>query len=209
QGARLILGVPVTGILTRNGAASGVRTAEGAIAADCVVIAAGTGAPALLGPLGMTLPMLHRPALILRTNPLPPRLSHILVTPALELRQEADGRILAPTSAGHQGDSSDRLSDTPEALAADALARLRSILPGIELDWQETLRAERPMPGDGLPVVGSTSLPGLYLSVMHSGATLGPLIGSLVSRELLLGRAEPMLAPYRPDRFARDSIDQL
>jgi glycine/D-amino acid oxidase-like deaminating enzyme len=60
----------------------------------------------------------------------------------------------------------------------------------------------RPMPADGMPIVGFA--PGrsdLYVAVMHSGVTLGPLVGRLAATEMLDGvRAEP-LAPYRLDRF--------
>lgn len=202
HGAKLLQGLPATAVATRNGAVSGLVTAEGPIEAGRIVIAAGAGAPALIAPLGLSLPMLRRPALLLRTRPLPPVIRHILVSPALELRQEADGCILAPTSPNHQADESETLPAAPEALAEAAMAELRRMFPGLALDWQETMRAFRPVPGDGFPVIGPTAVPGLYLSVMHSGATLAALVGSLVARELLQGRDEPMLARYRPARFA-------
>eukprot|EP00578_Thalassiosira_sp_NH16_P032659 CAMPEP_0181081494 /NCGR_PEP_ID=MMETSP1071-20121207/3130_1 /TAXON_ID=35127 /ORGANISM="Thalassiosira sp., Strain NH16" /LENGTH=726 /DNA_ID=CAMNT_0023163041 /DNA_START=209 /DNA_END=2390 /DNA_ORIENTATION=- len=44
-------------------------------------------------------------------------------------------------------------------------------------------RANRPMPYDGLPVIGFIEQ-GLYVAVTHSGITLGPMIGELVSYEL-------------------------
>lgn len=65
---------------------------------------------------------------------------------------------------------------------------------------QEALRAFRPVPADGLPVMGEAA-DGLYLAVMHSGATLAALAGELAAREILGGSAEPLLAPYRPGRF--------
>jgi len=201
-GARLLLGLSVTGLETRNGTVTGLATEEGVIEADQVILAAGTGTPALLAPFDIPLPLAHRPALLLRSRPLPPLLRHVLVTPDIELRQEADGRILAPTSPGHQADAATALAASPEALADRTLSHLRALLPVRgDLDWEEALRAERPVPADGLPVVGPAALPGLYLAVMHSGATLAALIGDLVAREVLEGRTDPMLAPYRPARF--------
>lgn len=202
HGARLVLGLPVEGIFTGGGRASGVRTAEGVIAADRVVLATGTGTPALLAPLGIAVPMLHRPAVVMRTGPLPPILRHIIVTPRLEFRQEADGRILAPTSPNHQADDATALGAPPEALADDAARRLAALLPGHAPVWREVTQAFRPVPGDGLPVVGDTVVPGLYLAVMHSGATLAALMGELAAQEIILGTEAAALAPYRPARFA-------
>ena len=61
----------------------------------------------------------------------------------------------------------------------------------------------RPVPEDGVSCVGAVSgIPGYYEAVTHSGVTLGPLIGRLLAREILTGEVDPMLAPFRPDRFA-------
>jgi glycine/D-amino acid oxidase-like deaminating enzyme len=59
----------------------------------------------------------------------------------------------------------------------------------------------RPLPADGLPAVGWVRAPGgLYVVVTHSGVTLAPLLAELVTREVH-GSTEPLLAPFRPDRF--------
>lgn len=201
HGARVILGLPVTGVTTQSGRISGLATAEGEIPADRIILATGTGTPDLLSSLGLRLPMLHRPAVLLRTEPLPPVLNHILVTPQMELRQEADGRILAPTSPNHQADDATALAAPPEALAEDAARHIAELLPQAVTNWQEALRAFRPVPGDGLPVMGESRVDGLYLAVMHSGATLAPLIGECAAREILRGEEVALLAPYRPHRF--------
>ena len=38
-------------------------------------------------------------------------------------------------------------------------------------------------------------------AVTHSGITLGPLVGRLLAREMLTGEVDPLIAPFRPDRF--------
>jgi hypothetical protein len=49
-------------------------------------------------------------------------------------------------------------------------------------------RGHRPMPEDGMPVVGfctsscSTRSPSLYVVVCHSGVTLGPMLGIINNR---------------------------
>lgn len=93
SGARVLSGVSAQ-VAVVGGAVTGVQTPFGALWADQVVIAAGLGAPALLAPLGLRLPMLHRPGLLLRTAPVGLRLPHILAAPEQEVRQEDDGRLL-------------------------------------------------------------------------------------------------------------------
>lgn len=202
HGARFCFGLPVQEIRLAGGRVSGVATPDGVLQAERVVIAAGTGAPALIAPLGLQLPMLRRPALILRTAPVAPLIGHILASPGQELRQEPDGRILAPTSAGHQSDDASEIGGSPERLAEAAVNRLRAMLPGVDLRLEQVMRAFRPVPGDGFPVAGQTAVDGLWLAIMHSGATLAPLMGALLAREIVAGDASPLLRSYRPARFA-------
>ena len=61
--------------------------------------------------------------------------------------------------------------------------------------------APRPVPGDGLPAIGAIGPRGLYLSVMHSGATLAAIVAEIVAEELNDDPRAPLLKPYRPDRF--------
>ncbi len=201
-GARLWAGCRALGVRTKSGQVTGVETADGAIAADHVVVAAGIGSPTLLRDLGVAIEMPPRPGLMMRTNAVDRVLHHIMVSPGMEFRQDAAGRILAPTVASHQGDDSEALDALPGTMADRALDRLRALLPGIDLTWQRVTLANRPVPPDGLPVVGAGPVAGLYIATMHSGATLGALIGELAAAEILRGEEAPLLRPYRPDRFA-------
>ena len=54
---------------------------------------------------------------------------------------------------------------------------------------------------DAHPIIGPfKDVPNLYCTVMHSGATLGPIVGQLAAEELLTGKKLPVLAPFRPGR---------
>ncbi len=204
QGAQVWLGTPVLRLHENGGRVIGVDTAQGIVQADHIILATGTATPALLAPLGLTFPMLHRPGAILRTAPVAMRLAHILATSGQEVRQDAAGRLLAPASANHQSDSADQITDSAADLAATTLARLRSILPGPDIRAEQILLAERPVPGDGLPAIGPV-LPGLSMAVMHSGATLAPLAADLLVAELLGNDQSPELAPFRPARLLAKS----
>ena len=201
-GAQTWLGCPATGFRRRGDRVTAVITDQGDIAADHVIVAAGTATEQLLVPLGIALPMLRRPGAIVQTRPVPPMIRHILVSPDGELRQDARGRIIAPTAVSHQGDASFTVTALPGDAACAALIRLRALLPGADLQIDRVLLAHRPVPFDGLPVIGPTGIAGLYVTVMHSGVTLAPLVGELVADEVLRGTESPLLALFRPDRFA-------
>ncbi|WP_298835580.1 FAD-binding oxidoreductase [uncultured Roseobacter sp.] len=203
-GARIIAGVPVTALAQTNGRITGVEWAGGTIEADRVVLATGTATPRLLASVDVPLKMPDRPGLIMRTTPQPPLLSHILVSPGQELRQQPDGRLLAPTAASHQGDNSTDVRELPSDLAQRAANRVGALI-GQKVDWQDVTLAWRPVPEDGLPVIGRCGPEGLYVTTMHSGATLAPLVGELAAAEVMdrpLGNGDAaLLAPYRPQRF--------
>lgn len=202
-GARLMLGARVEAVTARAGRVTGLRTTWGEVAADAVIVAAGCGAPALVEPLGLALPMLTRPGAMMVSRPVPRVTDTILVAPAREIRQDAAGRILAPGAVSHQGDDAERLDLGPEATAAQAKGAVEALFPGLALDWQRIAIANRPMPGDGRPVIGRAGPEGLFLAVMHSGVTLAAIAGEAVA-DLIAGgdRFGALLAPYDPRRFA-------
>jgi len=71
-----------------------------------------------------------------------------------------------------------------------------------DAEVQDVMIGWRPLPLDGLPVLGANpAVPAHYLAVMHSGVTLAPVIGQLVANEILSGQVDPRLSPYRPMRF--------
>ncbi len=205
-GAKRINNVHVTGVVMDRGRAIGVETSQGVIKADQVVIAAGTGTAALADSIGCHVPLVPRPAYILRTAPQAPILRHILATPGGEIRQEPSGQILLPVAIGHQGDQAEILTQPPVEAAEEALARLHANIDGLEkADWAEIIRADRPVPADGLPIVGAVA-EGVYVAVLHSGITLGPIIAELIAKEFAgqLDNADAaLLASCHPDRFKK------
>lgn len=200
NGARLWLGTPLRAI-TRTDRVTGIQTDQGPIAADHVVLATGTATEGLLAPLGIPLPMLCRPGVLLRTEALPPLINHVLAGPGAEMRQSADGHLLTPAEAAHQSDATEVLEGQPGTLADAALARIAGLLPVHPMRWSRVMLGHRPVPADGLPAVGQV-LPGLTVATMHSGVTLAALIGELVAAEVLGQGTSPLLTPYHPARFA-------
>lgn len=204
-GAKRLNGVSVTGFKTTNGRVAGVTTAVGDISADQVVVAAGTATEKLMASIDVPLPMLTRPALMVQTRPLPPILNHILVSEIGELRQLPDGSLMMPAAISHQSDDAAVLN-TPLKDADAAIARLQTLLPSVPLTWSRADVAHRPVPKDGKPVAGHVK-DGLYVATMHSGITLGALMGGLIAVEVMQGptnSTSKSLAPYRPGRFENE-----
>jgi len=196
NGARLILGREVTGLMRRGERVTGIDTDLCPMAADLVVVAAGIRSGALTG-----LPMQNKPGLILRTAPIAPVISRIIMSSDIHFRQASDGRLyLGEIFSG--GIATETL-DFASGLIDELMTRLRNRLPGVEgLQLEQAALGTRPVPADGLPAIGPVpGSEGLYLATMHSGVTLGPLVGELVAREVLEQDSDPLLAPYRPSRL--------
>ncbi len=62
-----------------------------------------------------------------------------------------------------------------------------------------------PYPKDGHPIIGfAEAALNVYIAVMHSGATLGPLVGELVAAEITGTASEEQLETLKPYRLNRD-----
>jgi glycine/D-amino acid oxidase-like deaminating enzyme len=198
------LGAVVTGhrrvlaLLRVGGRVTGVETDVGPLAADEVVIAGGVGSASLLATAGIDLPMRASPALVVATTAHAPTLRGLLITPMMELRQTAEGRLLA---VGHLDDAQADC-DVAEPAAA-LLEEMRGLIDtGTALVPDLQVIAHRSIPGDGFPAIGrSADRPGLYTAVTHSGITLAPIIGRFAAAEILTGERDALLAPYGMARF--------
>lgn len=179
----------------------GIDTELGRLDADRVVVCAGVQTPGLISDVFDRLNVQQKPGLLLRSAPLPPILSHILVTPEGEIRQDPDGRLIMPATVSHQGDMSERIDTSLGQIFNDAEVRISNVLRGgTQVRWAEAALGQRPVPDGDLPVIGPVS-DGVYVAVMHSGMTLAAITAELAVSEILelpdnnLG----LLAPYRPD----------
>ena len=198
-GARLLTGRRCEAITTAGSAITGLQLSGGPVAADGVVLAAGAASPALLAPLGLRLPVSASPAMLLRFRTPRPLVSRILSTPEAEIRQVSPSLMVGAEDYREEEDE-----DDARARAEAALSALRTGLQGGEAITLESHQVGwRPMLADGLPLFGA--LPGwagLSLAVMHAGVTLAPLVGQVLSREILDGDRDRQLDRYRPKRLS-------
>jgi len=202
NGTRAHSGDPVRSIGV-DGEGVTLQLEEGdAIRADVVVNAAGAKAASLAEMVGRELPLDVYPGLLLRVAVPGEPLRHLMHTPSINIRPDGPGYVLL-----HHNAIDERLTDDfagiEDPLCAELLQRARLVLPALEeAEVVEARFGMRPVPSDGRSCVGALGeIPGYYEAVTHSGVTLGPLIGRLLAREILTGEVDPLIAPFRPDRF--------
>jgi glycine/D-amino acid oxidase-like deaminating enzyme len=198
RGLEVLEGVIVTGLEAKSGKLTGVRTADGVITADTVVVASGATTPKLAATVGITVPIEAPPGLIVHSKPVAKMLNGLVIATELHARQTHDGRIIAGTDFGGTDPGSD-----PEGTARELFEKLKAFLKGGDLlEMEYHTIGYRPTPKDGFPILGAADgVERLYLAVTHSGITLAPAIGRFAAEEILTGKGEPLLAPYRLSRF--------
>ena len=215
RGAVVRLNTDVTGLEFTGGTLTGVRTANGTVTVDKLVIAGGVDTPALLAMAGFTLKLKHGPGILAHSKPTAIATRILYDAPGtLSFKQMADGSIVgtdapSPPDLPMHREVRDHAIAFPSKDLTDLhgnriLAKIGAVLPaarGLQLD-RLTL-GFRPLPTDELPVVGL--VPGLtdvHVAVMHSGVTLAPIIGRYMAQEVLSGARVDALASFRPERFS-------
>lgn len=199
-GAEIRWPAAVIGVERTDGRVVGVRLEGGAsIYADVVVNCAGPSADGLAQLAGIEYPFKRIPGLLAISAPVAAELKRVCRGPGIHFRPDGGGRILMA-----EDDVDKQIGTGPQAKGADDLLRLAArYLPNLGGGRIEVQRVGvRPMPPDGLPIVGFVpGIEGFYTVVSHSGVTLGPLWGRVAAAEIVHNRPDLRLAPYRPGRL--------
>jgi glycine/D-amino acid oxidase-like deaminating enzyme len=197
-GARVRYPAEITGLDAPGGTLRAVRTPDGELEADVLVIACGTDTPRIAAMAGLQVPLKPSPGVLVHTTPQQPLLGRVVLSPIAHMKQKPDGRIV--TGSGFGGTPN---TDTSLETGQRFLGQAAAVLPlfgsmrveRVTLGW-------RPLPKDEYPVVGfPKGRRDVYITVMHSGMTLSPLIAKLAAAEILDGVEVDMLSPYRLERF--------
>lgn len=83
------------------------------------------------------------------------------------------------------------------------IAQARELFTGVDLDdRQDEWVGSRPVTPDGLPLVGETRAPNVYVAGGHGmwGIVLGPATGKLLAEQIVTGRVDPIITPFDPLR---------
>ncbi|MDA8371168.1 MAG: FAD-binding oxidoreductase [Nocardiopsaceae bacterium] len=98
-----------------------------------------------------------------------------------------------------------RKADAPlDRKRIDAIVRsAKPLLSGVS--WEERTDewvGSRPVSTDGLPLIGATRAPGVYVAGGHGmwGLTLGPITGKLLAEQITTGKQPAALRPFDPSR---------
>lgn len=192
-------GVAVVRFLSAGGKCVGVETSAGDVSAAQVVDAA--GAWANLDPtLGFSVPVEPIRGQIVELEddgPFPT----VLESDDVYLVPRADGRILVGATVERCGFRKEvTVSGVARLLAAALLLSPSLENARVSGAWSGL----RPGTPDGMPLLGESPLPGLYLACGHfrNGILLAP-ITALRLADLLTGVEVSDLIPFAPGRFAR------
>ena len=204
HGARLRTGTRVISLRVSGGRVTSARTNAGeSFGADIIVNCAGHWADEVAGFAGAHLPLASRAGLLVLTPPVPTPVQRILHAPQCSIRSDAGGRLMLHADELDSELRPDAPPGPSAPLAHEVIRHAALVLPQLAGVAPEEVRVGiRPIPADGLSAVGPLpGLDGYYAVVTHSGVTLAPFLGQAVANELVHGRTEALLEPFRPSRF--------
>lgn len=185
----------VTGLCMSEGKVTGVLTSRGKLDADCVVLACGTGIPALTEQMDIHVPVQSSPAILLRFAASRNVVNTIVSGDDIEVRQAHNGDLLAAEDYPASGN----VRETAEAAQRAVRGRLTGAESAALIQYST---GERPVIQDGYPVLGfADESRTVYVASMHPAVTCAATIGRLVCEELCEGQSNAIPQSYRPSRF--------
>ena len=214
-GAHIVYPRPVTAIepATNESGMATLVTSEGREQFDHVIVVAGVDVPALLDPLGYKVPLLYKPGALVHSKPLPSMTEHVYDGPTLlEWKQMSDGSVVGldvstpPKIPVHEAGILDHPMEFPPGIdemhGNRILSKLARYTPKMkDAQFGFMTLGYRPFPVDDRPVFGQVpGVPGVSICVTHSGMTLAAVLGAYMANEVVGGKTEELVAPYRPDR---------
>jgi glycine oxidase len=190
----------VLGLVEKGGRIQGVRTDNGELHAEHVVIAAGAWSNGLAETLGIRIPVEPVRGQMIQFRGPPGLLGRVLCEGEHYLLARRGGEILVGSTREHVGFDKDITAEAREELtkvAQDLLPVLKGAAPSRQ--WSGI----RPGSPEGVPYIGAhPKFAGLWFNTGHyaNGVTLAPGSARLLSD--LMAERTPILdpLPYRPDR---------
>jgi glycine/D-amino acid oxidase-like deaminating enzyme len=160
-----------------------------------LILAGGTWSRDLGNMLGITIPINQLRGQILVSEPLKPFLNYTISG----LRQANNGEVLIGYSMEKAG--FDR-STTLDVIQETANMAVRYVPSLKNAKIVRTFSGIRAMPEDGFPIIGKVpGVENLYVAATHSGITLSPLIGTLLTELIVDGETSIPIDRYSLKRF--------
>jgi glycine/D-amino acid oxidase-like deaminating enzyme len=207
-GGRVLTGLEreVVAIGAEAGRVSSLTLAGGqSIPIAAVINAAGVDAGQVAALVGRRLPVLAPRSLAVRAE-LPEDgdpLRRPVRTDGIAIRPDGPGRVLL-VPHGEPGDRPPGPVSLDDPRVGQAMILAAAVVPALAAARPiEAHVASWPLMEHGLPSVGAVGdIPGYFEAVTDYGVTLASLIGRSLASEILGAPGNPLLAPFRPDRFA-------
>ncbi len=193
----------------RNNKLESISTSTGKIYCNKVIFASGIDTNHLLKFNYLKPPT---PGVIVHTKSTVRKIKKIIVGPGIHVYQKPNGVLVLGEQEGAPINHKERLQDYPKQFPNRALAKqhsemmfskARNFFKNIkDIQYDKSFIGWRPLPIDNIPIIGKIDhLPNTYLAVMHSGISLGPIVGKLVAKEVLSGVDSMLLSDFRPSRL--------
>ena len=205
RGGRVVTGADVHAVRPGRGAGGRVslhvvaRDDWSTVEADAVVLATGAWLPALAAPLGVrTRVQAGRGySFTVKTDA---AVEHPLYLPARRVAcTPYEGRLRIAGTMEFRGPDEPFQPRRVEAI----LASVRHLFQGVDLDERhDEWVGSRPVTPDGLPLVGATRAPGVFVAGGHGmwGIVLGPATGRALAEQVVTGRVPDETRAFDPLR---------
>lgn len=186
---------PVTGIEKQQGSFI-VTTAKTVFRCKKLILSAGIWTRELGKLLGIDVPVKPVRGQIIITEPLAPLMKHTLSI----MRQTSNGEVLVGNSQENAG--LDRRS-TLDVMIETANMAVKYVPDLAKAKVVRGFSGLRVMPEDEFPIFGVVpGIENLYVAALHSGITLSPLIGTLMTELITGGETSVPIDRFSITRFA-------
>jgi len=193
HGADVITNLPVTDLEVMGNHVRRVVCPDRTFSSDIVINCAGPEADLIAQMAGIELPLTKIPGITVATEALPISLQRVIRNSSFATRPDGGGRLLAVSpTADSTITSSYAVTRQAVDMLLEEIVRLFPYLTPHELQVESVKVGVRPIPVDGLPILGfDKSIENLYQAVQHSGVTLCLELAHRVANHILDGKEPP------------------
>lgn len=181
-----------------------VATNNGSISCRKIVNAAGGWTANIASMIGVTLPVMTAPQLMIVTEPVEPMMSHLISAARrhLTMKQVPNGNLIigGGWSAGYNSER-DRAITLRESIEGNLWAA-QKVIPVVGLLQMIRSWAAVGVMIDGAPIIGEMpGKPGFFNVVGANGYTMAPIMGRIIAELIDTGQQIADIRPFSVERF--------